>query len=698
MHKILSVIVLLGGFVPSVVYAQTPNDTSFDDLWYLPHISAPEAWDITTGSSDVIVAVLDTGIAFDHPDLEANIWENTEEIADNGKDDDGNGFIDDVSGWDFVDDDETAEPVIEGSSDPEAQSHGSVVAGIIGAVGDNHEGYTGVAWNVQIMSLRILDEEGTGTESDAARAITYAVENGADIINLSFAGDESHAALRNAVRNAYNQGVVIVAALGNDARDVNINPVYPACLRSEVADWVIGVTATDDNDWETDFTNYGSDCADIAAPGEGIFGLGYAENGADARDSELYIGPWDGTSMASPIVAGAAALLRSYYPTISVDNVRSALKLSVDPAHTLSGSGALGSGRVNIASALEIASVLVDGQSESEDYQGVIGVEEAEEYDTDDAESETNASDDTSDFEGAQNSYMVLGARAGGTPWINVLRADGVAYTSFPAFAESFTGGVQVAVDDLNDDNRVEVVATPGVGGGPQVRVFTVSGALISEFFAYDESSRQGVSATLGDVTGDGIEEIVTAVGAGISNDVIVFDQDGNELSRFTVDGFQEGTRFVVSVADVDSDWEKEIIIAAQNKEPRIAVYNADGTRLVDFLAYAQNMDAGLTLSSGDFDGDARDEIVVGPLTGGAGHVRIFNYIGALWKEFFITEVTDGGGANISVADIDVDGEWDIVTAPHGHAGSIQVWTPDGTFMGEIKDVVPEPGTWMGAW
>lgn len=689
MHKVLSIVVLLGGFVPSLVYAQTPNDTSFDDLWYLPHISAPEAWDISTGSDDVIVAVLDTGISLDHPDLSANIWENAGEVADNGKDDDENGFIDDVQGWDFVDDDEMPEPELRRSSDPEAQSHGSVVAGIIGAVGDNHEGYVGVAWEVQIMPLRILDEQGTGSESDAAKAITYAVENGADVINLSFAGDESHAALRNAVRNAYEHGVVIVAALGNDARDVNINPVYPACLRSEAFDWVIGVTATNEDDQKSSFTNYGSECADIAAPGEGIFGLGYVEDVADARDSELYIGPWDGTSMASPIVAGAAALLLGHYPQLSVDEVRTALKLSVDPVRTSSGSGSLGAGRINIARAFEVAREL-EGATERET--------DMTDNETDVKDSEADVTDEMGDFEGAYNSYMVLGARAGSAPWVNVWRADGVAYASFAAFSESFLGGVQVAVDDVNDDGRVEVVATPGVGGGPQVRVFTVSGALINDFFAYDESSRQGVSATFGDVTGDGIEEIVTAVGAGVSNDVIVFDQKGKELSRFTVEGFEAGTRFVVSVADVDSDWEKEIIIAAQNNEPRVAVYNANGMRLVDFLAYAQGMDAGLTLSSGDFDGDARDEIVIGPLTGGAGHVRIFNYIGALWKEFFITEVTDSGGANISVADIDVDGEWDIVTAPHGHAGSVQVWTPSGTLMGEIKDIIPEQGTWMGAW
>lgn len=692
MHKALFSAILGGMLVPSLVFAKVPNDIKYADLWYLPHISAPEAWESTTGDASVIVAVLDTGVALTHPDLKANLWQNAQEIPDNGKDDDRNGFIDDAVGWDFVSDDASPEPELELSSDPDAQSHGSVVAGVIGAVGNNHTGYTGVAWNVRIMPLRILDEQGTGSESDAAAAIDYAVRNGADVINLSFAGDESHAALKNAVRNAYEAGVIIVAALGNDARDVNVRPVYPACLRSSVADWVIGVAATNRFDEGSDFTNYGSDCADISAPGEDIFGLGYVEDGTHAKSRDLYVGPWDGTSLASPMVAGAAALLRSAYPTISVDNVRSALKLSVDPAHASSESGSLGAGRVNIARALEFGATLVATQPEEALEEDGNDPSEKPSEDSAQIPKETGA------FPNAHDSYMALGARAGGEPRVNVWRADGIAYASFLAFDSSFLGGVQVAVDDLNDDNRVEVVVSPGVGGGPQVRMFTVAGALIRDFFAYDESSRQGVAVALGDVTGDGVEEIVTAVGAGVSDDVIVFDQEGNELSRFTVEGFVPGTRFTVSVADVDQDWEKEIIIAAQNKEPRVAIYNADGTRLVDFLAYAQNMDAGLSLSSGDFNGDARDEIVIGPLTGGAGHVRIFNYIGALWKEFFITDITDGGGTNVAVADIDVDGFWDIVTAPHGHAGNIQVWTPEGDLMGEITYAVPDAGTWMSAW
>lgn len=679
MHRRIVVFALTTLFVPSFALARTPNDARYDELWYLPHIAAPAAWDVTTGSSEVVVAVLDTGVSLDHPDLQKNLWVNKDEIANNGKDDDGNGYIDDIYGWDFVDDDTHPEPELENSSDPSAQSHGTVVAGVVGAVGNNRTGYTGVAWNVKIMPLRILNENGSGNETDAAAAILYAAKNGADVINLSFAGNEVHATLRNAVEEAYNQGAVIVAALGNEGRDLNTAPVYPACLRSTGSDWVIGVAATDVDDQETQFTNFGASCADIAAPGEGVFGLGY---------DEPYVGPWSGTSLASPMVAGAAALLRSKYPTISVDNVRSALKLSVDPARTLSGVGVLGAGRINIARALEVAAVLV-----GETAGGAENLPPTSESSTPEQEKEK-----VNDFANAHDSYMVLGARAGERPEVQVWRADGTAYASFLAFAEAFTGGVQVAVDDLNDDNAIEIVATPGVGGGPQVRIFSAAGALVKQFFAYDEASRQGVSVALGDVTGNDVEEIVTAVGAGVSNDVVVFDQQGNELSRFTVEGFTPGTRFTLAVADVDSDWEKEIVIAAQNNEPRVAIYNVDGTRLVDFLAYAQNMHAGLTLSAGDFDGDARDEIVVGPLTGGAGHVRIFTYIGALWKEFFVSDVTDSGGTNVSVADIDVDGVWDIVTASHGHEGSVQVWTPSGILMGELKDIVPREGTWMGAW
>lgn len=697
MQKIM-VVAALAALVPSLAFARTPNDASYEDLWYLPQISAPEAWDVTTGDHDVIVAVLDTGISFDHPDLEANIWENAGEIASNGKDDDENGFIDDVSGWDFVDDDSTPEPVLEGSPDPDAQSHGTFVAGIVGAVGNNRIGYTGIAWNVSIMPLRILDKEGSGNEADAANAIRYAVQNGADIINLSFVGDESNRDLRSAVQEAYRNNVVVVAALGNDARNVNKDPVYPACLQSSAADWVVGVTASDRHDEQTNFTNYGVDCADIAAPGDDILGLGYVEDGDSASEHELYIGPWSGTSMASPIVAGAAALLRSAYPNISVENVRLALEAGVDPAFSTSGMGALGAGRVNLAAVLEAADALVGAESETTDTESADNASMENEAAEGAEDTNEDGATETEDFSNIHDSYVVLGARAGGEPWVHVWRADGVDYASFLAFAASFTGGVQVAVDDLNDDNTVEIVATPGPGGGPQIRVFTASGALIRDFFAYDETSRQGVSVALGDVTGDGVEEIVTAVGAGVSNDVIIFDQDGEELSRFTVSGFQDGTRFTVSVADVDKDWEKEIIIAAQNKEPRVAIYNEDGTHLVDFLAYAQNMDAGLTLSSGDFDGDARDEIVIGPLTGGAGHVRIFNYIGALWGEFFITEVTDGGGTNVSVADINIDGEWDIVTAPHGHEGNVGVWTPTGALMGQLENVVPSEGAWMAAW
>ena len=682
-------------FAPLSAFAQTPTDPGYVDQWYLPKIGAPSAWDVTQGSSDIVVAVLDTGVTLNHPDLAANIWTNAGEIAGNGKDDDHNGFVDDVHGYDFVDEDGDPAPHTTNTSNADALSHGTFIAGIIAAQANNGRGYAGIAWNVKIMPVRMLDEVGAGSEGDAARAIEYAVANGADVINLSFAGKEAHRAFRLATHNAYDAGVVVVAALGNEGKNVNTEPVFPACL----SDWVIGVAATDDLDEETQFTNYGSDCADISAPGQGIVGLGYTES-TNANDEAWYEGPWNGTSLASPIIAGSAALLLSKYPSLTPDQVEEALVQSVDPAQTLSGFGAIGAGRVNIAQALAVAANLAVGAPVDEDE----GTETNEPPVFEDDESEPTGEpeedpeEDGSYKEDATLSFIALGNKPGYTPTVTVYRGDGLKYTAFDAYSSSFRGGVHVAVDDLDDDDKVEIVTAPGKGGGPHIRVFTVAGALMTEFFAYDPNSHEGASVALGDMTGDGIEEIVTAVGGGVSDDVVVFDQAGKELSRFTVSGFAPMTHYALAVADVDDDWQAEVVIAAMDGAPHVEIFNADGTHIVGFDAYAPNMTAGLTVSAGDFDGDARDEIVITPQNPGAGHVRMFNKIGAMWGEFFITDIGSGEGASGSVADIDVDGAKEIITVPAGVAGPIRMWTADGTLMSEIPDAVGVGGAYVGAW
>lgn len=350
---------LLGITVALPALARTPDDPYYDEQWYLEKIGAPSAWDVATGTRDVVVAVLDSGVDLDHPDVVRNLWTNPGETAGNGVDDDGNGYVDDVRGWDFVQDDNTPEPNRGGAYSDDGVAHGTVIAGLIGAVGNNGIGVTGVAWKVRIMSLRILDDVGSGESADARRAIRYAIENGADVINLSFTGYEVDTAFEETVNEAYVAGIPVVAAVGNQTGgglDVDETPVYPACFEGDKADWVIGVAATDQDDKKAEFSNYGSNCTEISAPGVDMFGLMY-QNDQWADFSSYYQGEWAGTSVAAPLVTGAVALLKSAYPSLTPSLVRTVLQLSADPLKErgTDAAGKLGAGRLNIGKAMEIA-------------------------------------------------------------------------------------------------------------------------------------------------------------------------------------------------------------------------------------------------------------------------------------------------------------------------------------------------------
>lgn len=252
----------------------TPNDTYFTNLWGLNNtehklditsegeeadIDAPEAWDITTGNSGVVIAVMDTGVDYEHPDLSDNIWVNAGEIPDNGIDDDGNGYVDDVRGWDFVDHDNN--PI-----DP--QGHGTHVSGIIAAKGDNEDGITGICWVAQIMPLRVSNALGIISVADEISAIDYAINNDAKIINASFGGYNYSLAERIAIDNANSAGILFVASAGNDGTDNDSKPYYPAGYD---LDNIITVASTDQKDNLSSFSNYGSHSVDLGAPGERIY-------------------------------------------------------------------------------------------------------------------------------------------------------------------------------------------------------------------------------------------------------------------------------------------------------------------------------------------------------------------------------------------------------------------------------------------
>ena len=250
---------------------------------------APEAWDATTGSGSTVVAVIDTGVDYRHPDLTGNMWVNADEVPGNGVDDDANGYIDDVHGYDFYNND--GNPLDD-------HSHGTHVAGTIGAVGNNGTGIAGLNWDVEIMALKFLGADGSGTTSDAIEAIRYATDNGAHISNNSWGGDPFSQALYDAIRDARDVGHIFVAAAGNGnfigfGLDNDATPFYPAGYE---LDNIVAVAATDHRDDIAIFSNYGATTVDLGAPGVSI--LSTTPNGNYGNNS--------GTSMAAPHVARGA--------------------------------------------------------------------------------------------------------------------------------------------------------------------------------------------------------------------------------------------------------------------------------------------------------------------------------------------------------------------------------------------------------
>ncbi len=322
---------------PNLIYRATkiPNDPRYSSQYGHTKISSPAAWDLATGSSSVLVGIIDTGIDYQHPDLEQNIAVNSGEVRSNGVDDDGNGRVDDYYGYDFANDD--GNPMDDDASD----GHGTHCAGTVGARGDNDGGIAGVNWRVGLVAVKVLDAQGNGFLSDIAAGIDYAVDRGAAVVSLSLGGPSDSATLENAITRAKQQGVLVVVAAGNESENNDIVPSYPA---NSPSDNVLSIAATNSSDALASFSNYGADTVDIAAPGAAI--LSTFPGGTYVSES--------GTSMAAPFVAGVAALMKSANTSLSYGKIRDLILSSADDVAGLNGKVVTG-GRLNAAAAVEAA-------------------------------------------------------------------------------------------------------------------------------------------------------------------------------------------------------------------------------------------------------------------------------------------------------------------------------------------------------
>jgi thermitase len=289
-------------------------------------IDAPGAWNERTGCAKV--AVLDTGVQTDHPDLKSNLWENTNDPS-NGRDDDNNGVVDDRYGGDVVDG--------KGSGD-DKQGHGTHVAGIIGARGNNDRGIAGLCWSLKIVAVRVLDADGHGNWSREIAGIDYAIKAGAKVINASFGGPTGSDIVRDAIRRARDKGVLLVAASGNDGDNADQTPAFPAAYPDSN---ILSVAATNSKDKLASFSNFGDQTVDLAAPGDHVASTFW-------KSDYAYM---SGTSMATPYVAAAAAMLRKQHSSWDLGDISSRLRKSGDALKALKGKTKSGK-RLNVNRAL----------------------------------------------------------------------------------------------------------------------------------------------------------------------------------------------------------------------------------------------------------------------------------------------------------------------------------------------------------
>ena len=559
---------------------------SYDDLWGLKKIQAEKAWDISQGEG-VVVAVVDSGIDYTHEDIKDNVWQNSTEIAGNGIDDDGNGYVDDIKGYDFANSD--ADPMDD-------NGHGTHVAGIIAASGNNSKGVIGVAYKAKVMAIKGLDYEGSGYITNLASALVYAADRGADVINNSWGGEGSSLTIEKAVNDAYSKGCVIVAAAGNES--ANAANYIPASLNN-----VITVASSTYNDGASDFSNYGTKI-DVAAPGGdntddtdskntynnilSLRALNTDMNGEGICIVNANYYRARGTSMAAPHVSGLAALILSQHSDLSNEKVRAIIRSSADD---IGGSGfdlATGHGRINAYKALQTDSACIarinSPQTNNMSKSGTI---------------EIKGSAYGDDFKSYELYYSKDSIYDG---WKNI----GSTYYSqtedskLGSWDVSLTGQYYLKLKTTDTEGTVfEDIAGP---------VF-IDSKLYGNWPQYTgETQTYSPAYTVADLDNEGSKEIIIGGGDG---KLYIFNKDGSYFNGWPIN---IGSSIISDIvcADIDNDGDLEIFFGCADQY--IYGYNHNGSPINGWPYYVSEKNpSNYSILIGDADNNGDKEIIVMP-------------------------------------------------------------------------------------
>ncbi len=627
--SVFAIVFFLGNFVPALVFAQIPNDPKVKQ-WAFNDIGAYTAWDTTTGSRDVVVAVIDNGFDANHPDLKDNVWKNIHEIPNNNIDDDKNGYVDDVQGWNFVGKDLNGDgkikgnerlgdnnpiPDVTGLSDKEKEqsyfSHATVVAGLIGAVGNNKTDMAGLNWKIRLMNLKVLDNTGAGDYTPLSDAILYAIDNGADIINISAVGSDNQD-LEDAIDLAYERGVVVVAAAGNNSGSLNYSPLYPAC--SDTGDGVqkvLGVSAIDESHRLASFSNFGSDCIDITAPGMSMSSIVRYEPSQGL--SQEFSGGWKGTSFATPLVSGAAALLKALQPDWKAPQIYEALLKSTHktpPKDEIAYANMFGAGLLQVDKAVQYAVdhlPVVRGLVSLSVFDPATGIFQALAPETKITTSTQISLRKVSLIktfkDGGETKYLTERLFQGNRQ-ITIYSKDWEKLQRFDL--PTGTKG-QIFVDTFLNNKDAQILLVPSVDTDP-VRVFSLSGKKLSENFIH---VRGGTILTANMLSADKNSAKNLVILSKENNKTFLQSFDGKFVQKSDMPLSSFGSIGQIEMGDIDGNKKPEYIILSQkSSNATINIVDEKGKLVRQFPISSTVLAQDIQIILGDFNNDKKEDII----------------------------------------------------------------------------------------